>query len=70
MTTCCWIEALETSRLMAMNSSSLGQRMEVRRAPIRVGVAKGEYLTVESMDRQYNLVRLKGAGEKRVGWEP
>ena len=51
-------------------SYQVGDVVRFAREYKKLGIAKGEYLTVESVDRQYNLVRLKGAGEKRVAWQP
>ncbi len=36
----------------------------------KLGLAKGEYLVVESVDCEQNLVKLRGEGGKGVSWQP
>ena len=53
-----------------IRSYQVGDVVRFAREYKKLGIAKGEYLAVESVDRQYNLVWIKGAGEKRVDWQP
>ncbi len=52
------------------HSYQAGDVVRFDRGYKKLGVSAGEYLTVESVDRKYNTVRLRGAGERRVDWEP